>query len=99
MDYLDPDDGWISLARLPKAGQQQANDAVKAAVQRMHAVRITDPVGGKAGPIAHGDLRPTNIMLRKRQASDDWSDAEVRFVDFDCEWACVCGGGIGRVGG
>jgi hypothetical protein len=86
MDYLDPSEGWTNLASLPTASQQQAQPAVTAAVQRMHAVVITDPATGKEGPVAHGDLRLTNIMLCKRQASETWTDAKVLFVDFDCKW-------------
>lgn len=94
MDYLDPSEGWTSLAALPKASQLQAQVAVTAAVQRMHAVVITDPATGKVGPIAHGDLRPINIMLCKGQASETWSNAKVLFVDFDCKWSC----GMQRLG-
>ena len=88
MDYLDPSEGWTNLASLPTPSQQQAQSAVTAAVQRMHAVVITDPATGKEGPVAHGDLRLTNIMLCKGQASETWTDAKVLFVDFDCKLPC-----------
>jgi Ser/Thr protein kinase RdoA (MazF antagonist) len=100
MDYLDPSEGWTSLAALPTASQLQAQAAVTAAVQRMHAVVITDPDTGQVlGRAAHGDLRPTNIMLCKAQASDSWSTAKVLFVDFDCEWSCLmCYAMVGSCG-
>mmetsp|Transcript_21883 Transcript_21883/g.55710 ORF Transcript_21883/g.55710 Transcript_21883/m.55710 type:complete len:593 (-) Transcript_21883:343-2121(-) len=92
MDHLSQDGGWHSLASLPPASLAQAAPAVLQAVNRMHAIRITDVQSGVDGPISHGDLRPANIMVRQQQPSTgSWCDVEVRFVDFD--WACVDGAG------
>ena len=65
---------------------------MNSAVAQMHKLKVMDPVTGKKSKIAHGDLRPTNILVREGKLGEvRW---EVKFVDFD--WACYDGSGLQR---
>jgi serine/threonine protein kinase len=74
MDYLSPRDGWKTLHEHAK----QHNDV------KSH---ILAPLGSLLAEmekhnIVHGDFRPNNIMIRRKEAGDDY---ELKVVDFD--WA------------
>lgn len=90
MELLDPSQGWRPLASLDAQDLLIAEPFVNSAVAQMHKLKVKDPVTGKKSKIAHGDLRPTNILVRQAHEGKlgevRW---EVKFVDFD--WACYDG--------
>ena len=109
LEYLDPAEGWRGLSELwPEAGASRSREracawaaclaAVRAALARAHALRLTlpspsDSGGGLlSGPVCtvHGDVRPPNIMVcppRPGVVDPDPGAFEIRFLDFD--WAGV----------
>ena len=90
MELLDPSQGWRPLASLDAQDLLTTEPFVNSAVVQMHKLKVEDPVTGNKSKIAHGDLRPTNILVRQAHEGKlgevRW---EVKFVDFD--WACYDG--------
>ena len=82
MEYLDPQDGWMSMCSLKGQDVSQAATAVQEALKVAHSCLP----GG-----VHGDLRAANTLVRRRLMAGPspvgmiW---EVRFIDFE-----VCQGG------
>lgn len=88
MELLDRSQGWRSLASLNAEELASAKASVYSAVTKMHELKVTNPATGKLKKIAHGDLRPVNILVRQLNIGQTggW---EVKFIDFD--WACFNG--------
>lgn len=63
MELLDRSQGWRSLASLNAEELASAKASVYSAVTKMHELKVTNPATGKLKKIAHGDLRPVNILV------------------------------------
>ncbi|PNH01116.1 hypothetical protein TSOC_013011 [Tetrabaena socialis] len=80
MELLGVQDGWAELACQTGLDVTAAAAAAEAALLQAHQAR------GCAGQgYAHGDMRDTNIMVRRKAAggSSEASAYEVKFVDFE----------------
>jgi serine/threonine protein kinase len=74
MDYLSPYDGWKSLHEHSRQ-HHDVKSHILAPLEHLFAEM-------KKHNIVHGDLRPNNIMIRRKEAEDDY---ELKVIDFD--WA------------
>jgi aminoglycoside phosphotransferase (APT) family kinase protein len=88
MERLREEDGWVNMVKLPAAQQRAAESVVRSTIRKLHSIRIP-PTAREPGRVVHGDLRTTNVMLR-RGPTGSWSDAEVKIIDWDCECLLRC---------
>lgn len=59
MELLDEKDGWVRLDMLPAEELSLVQNAVLAALDRVHALRL--PNGGS---VVLADCRPCNVLVR-----------------------------------